>query len=122
MRYMVIVKGCEKEAPPSQQMIDEMIKYNAALAEAGVLVACEGLEPSTNGVRVRFDGRERAVTDGPFSETKELIGGFWLWECNSRQEAVEWLKRAPFDGGVEVEIRPVRQGFAEQIGARPRKS
>jgi hypothetical protein len=84
-----------------------MGKFNEELVKAGVMLAGEGLHPSSKGVRVRFDGRERSVIDGPFAETKELVAGFWLWQVRSLDEAVEWLKRAPFDGGTEVEIRPV---------------
>jgi hypothetical protein len=84
-----------------------MGKFNEELVKAGVILAGEGLQPSSKGRRVRFSGKERTVIDGPFPETKELIGGFWLWQVKSMDEAVEWLKRAPFDGGAEVEIRQV---------------
>jgi len=84
-----------------------MGKFNEELVKAGVMLAGEGLQPSSKGKRVRFSGKERKVIDGPFPETKELIGGFWLWQVKSMDEAVEWLKRAPFDGGAEVEIRQV---------------
>jgi len=84
-----------------------MGKFNEELVKAGVILAGEGLQPSSKGKRVRFSGKERKVIDGPFPETKELIGGFWLWQVKSMDEAVEWLKRAPFDGGAEVEIRQV---------------
>ena len=92
-----------------------MGKYNEELVKAGVMLAGEGLHPSSRGVRVRFDGRRRTVIDGPFAETKELIAGFWLWQVKSMEEAIEWLKRAPFDGGAEVEIRQVFE--AEDFGA-----
>src|ERR671939_510679 len=103
MRFMVIVKAIkESEAGvlPSTEMLAAMGKYNEELVKAGVMLAGEGLHPSSKGVRVRFDGSRRTVIDGPFSETKELIAGFWLWQCKSKEEAIEWLKRAPFDGGT----------------------
>ena len=86
-------------------------------SEAGVMLAGDGLHPTSKGARVRFDGRERTVIDGPFTESKELIAGYWIWECASREEAVEWLKRAPFDGGVEVELRQIFEldDFEEQL-------
>jgi hypothetical protein len=84
-----------------------MGKYNEQLVKAGVMLAGEGLHPSSRGARVKFNGSQRTVTDGPFAETKELIAGFWLWQVKSKEEAVEWLKRAPFDGGAEVELRQV---------------
>lgn len=110
MKVMVLVKAdadTEAGVMPSQQLLAEMGNYNEALSKAGILLAGEGLHPSRRGARVRFDGKQRAVIDGPFAETKELIAGFWLWQVRSLDEAVEWLKRAPFDGGAEVEIRPV---------------
>jgi hypothetical protein len=110
MRVMVIVKASkESEAGqmPSEKILSDMGKYNEALVKAGVMQAGEGLHPSSRGKRVRFSGADRTVTDGPFPETKELIAGFWLWQVKSMDEAVEWLKRAPFDGGTELEIRPV---------------
>ncbi len=110
MRYMVIVKASkdsEAGAMPTEQMLTEMGKYNEALVKAGVLLAMEGLHPSSKGARVRFSGKQRTVSDGPFSETKELVGGFWLWQVRSREEAIEWLKRAPFDDNTEVELRQV---------------
>jgi hypothetical protein len=110
MRFMVIVKASkESEAGvlPSKELVAEMTKFNEALAKAGVLLAADGLHPSSRGARVKFDGGKRTVTDGPFAETKELIAGFWLWQVKSKEEAIEWLKRAPFDGGTEVEIRQV---------------
>lgn len=110
MRVMVIVKASpESEAGvlPSTELLTEMGKFNEELTWAGVMLAGEGLQPSSKGKRVRFQGKKRTVIDGPFAETKELIAGFWLWQVRSLDEAVEWLKRAPFDGGTEVEIRPV---------------
>jgi hypothetical protein len=110
MRVMVIVKASkESEAGvmPSEQLLADMGKFNEQLVKAGVMLAGEGLHPTSRGKRVRFSGRERTVIDGPFAESKELIAGFWLWQVKHMEEAVEWLKRAPFDGGTEVEIRPV---------------
>ncbi len=117
MRVMVIVKASdESEAGhmPEQELLAAMGKYNEELVKAGVMVAGEGLHPSSRGKRIRFSGRERAVRDGPFAQTKELIAGFWLWQVRSMDEAVDWLKRAPFDGGEEVELRPVFE--AEDFG------
>ena len=110
MRVMVLVKAnkdSEAGVLPSQELLTEMGKFNEELVKAGVMLAGEGLHPSSKGKRVRFAGAKRTVIDGPFAETKELIAGFWLWQVKSMDEAVEWLKRAPFDGGTEVEIRPV---------------
>jgi hypothetical protein len=110
MRFMVIVKASEESESgvlPSQEQLAEMGNYNEELVKAGVMLAGEGLHPSSKGVRVRFEGDKRTVIDGPFAETKELIAGFWLWQCKSKEEAIEWLKRAPFDGGTEIEIRQV---------------
>ena len=110
MRVMVIVKANkESEAGvlPSREMLTAMGKFNEELAEAGIMVGGEGLRDSSKGVRVKFSGEERIVTDGPFAETKELVGGFWLWKVTSMDEAIAWLKRAPFENGTEVEIRRV---------------
>jgi len=110
MRFMVIVKASkESEAGvmPSQQLLATMGKFNEELVKAGVMLAGEGLHPTSKGARVKFNGKERTVTDGPFAETKELIAGYWIWQCKSKTEAIEWLKRAPFDGGTEVEIRQI---------------
>jgi hypothetical protein len=110
MRFMVIVKANEESEAgvmPSQEALTEMGKYNEQLVNAGVMLAGEGLHPSSKGVRVRFSGSERTVIDGPFAETKELIAGFWLIQAKSREEAIEWVKRAPFDGGAEIEVRQV---------------
>src|SRR5437762_8897305 len=110
MRFMVIVKAnkdSEAGVLPDQEILAKMGKYNEELVKAGVMLAAEGLHASSKGARVKFSGKQRTVTDGPFAETKELIAGFWLWQCKSKEEAVEWLKRAPFDGGTEVEIRQV---------------
>ena len=110
MRVMVIVKANpESEAGqlPSTKLLTQMGKYNEELVKAGIMLAGDGLKPSSRGKRVKFDGKKRTIIDGPFSETKELIAGFWIWQVRSMDEAVEWLKRAPFDGGTELEIRPV---------------
>src|SRR5512133_1323819 len=110
MRVMVIVKASkESEAGqmPKEELLAAMGRYNEELAKAGVMLAGEGLHPTSRGKRVRFSGRQRTVIDGPFAETKELIAGYWLWQVKSMDEAVEWLKRAPFDEETEVEIRPV---------------
>ena len=110
MRVLVIVKASkESEAGqmPSQQLLAEMGQFNEQLVEAGVMQAGEGLHPSSKGKRVKFSGSQKTVIDGPFAETKELVAGFWIWNVNSIDEAVDWLKRAPFDGGSEVEIRPI---------------
>ena len=110
MRFMVIVKANKDSKAgvlPDQKILTEMGKFNEELAKAGVLLAAEGLQASSKGVRVRFSGSKRTVIDGPFTEAKELIAGFWLWQVKSKEEAIEWLKRAPFGGGEEVEIRQV---------------
>lgn len=110
MKVMVLVKAnaeSEAGAMPGQQCLEAMGHYNEELVKAGIMLAGEGLHPSQRGARVRFDGGQRTVNDGPFAETKELIAGFWLWQVRSLEEAIEWLKRAPFDGGEEVELRPV---------------
>jgi len=119
MRFMVIVKGgkdCEAGAMPDKKVLAEMGKYNEELTKAGVMLALEGLQPSSKGARVRFSGTQRKVTDGPFAETKELIGGYWLWQVESLEAAIEWLKRAPFDGETEVEIRQLYE--AEDFSAK----
>jgi hypothetical protein len=118
MRFMVIVKAdknSENGVMPSTELLASMGKYNEELVKAGIMLAGEGLHPSSKGARIRFDGKKRTVTDGPFAETKELIAGFWLWQVRSREEAIEWLKRAPFDGGTEIELRQVFE--AEDFGA-----
>jgi hypothetical protein len=116
MRFMVIVKATkdtEAGVLPTQQELAEMGKFNEELAKAGVMLAGEGLQASSKGARVRFNGNKRTVIDGPFAETKELVAGFWLWQVRSKEEAIEWLKRAPFREG-EVEIRQVFE--AEDFG------
>jgi hypothetical protein len=117
MRVMVVVKASkESEAGqmPSEQVLREMGNFNEQLVNAGVMLAGEGLHPTSRAKRVRFSGASRTVIDGPFAETKELIAGYWIWRVKSMDEAVEWLKRAPFDGGTEVEIRPIFE--AEDFG------
>jgi hypothetical protein len=117
MRVMVLVKAdknSEAGVMPSQELLTAMGKFNEELVKAGVLLAADGLHPSSKGKRVRFSGAKRTVIDGPFAETKELVAGYWVWQVKSIDEAVEWLKRAPFDGGTEVEIRPVFE--AEDFG------
>jgi hypothetical protein len=118
MRVMVIVKASkESEAGilPDTEILTKMGKFNEELVKAGIMLAADGLQPTSKGKRVKFSGEKRTVIDGPFTEAKELIAGFWLWQVRSMEEAVEWLKRAPFDGGAEVEIRPVFE--VEDFGA-----
>lgn len=120
MRVMVLVKAdkdSEAGVMPSEQLLAEMGKYNEDLVKAGVMLAGEGLHPSSKGKRVRFSGDKRTVIDGPFAETKELVAGFWLWQVKSMEEAVEWVKRCPNPTGVEseIEIRPVFE--ADDFGA-----
>jgi hypothetical protein len=110
MRVMVLVKAdadSEAGVMPSEELLTKMGAYNEELVKAGIMLAGEGLHPSGKGLRMRFSGSQRTITDGPFAETKELLAGFWLWQVRSLDEAVEWLKRAPFDGGTEIELRPV---------------
>ena len=110
MRVMVFVPGnadSEAGVMPSRELLTQMMKYNEELVKAGVMLAGDGLTPTSKAKRVRFDGAKRTVVDGPFAETKELVAGYWIWQVKSIDEAVEWLKRAPFDGGTEVTIRPV---------------
>src|ERR1700710_1057666 len=112
MRFMVIVKATkdsETGALPSEELLTAMGNYNEELVKAGVMLAAEGLQPSSKGVRVRFSGAQRTVIDGPFAETKELIAGFWLWQVKSKEEAIEWVKRCPnpMEGESEIEIRQV---------------
>ncbi len=117
MRFMMLVKAdqnTEAGVLPSEELLAAMGKYNEELVKAGVLLAGEGLHPSSKGARVKFSGDKRTVVDGPFAETKELIAGFWLWQVTSMDEAIEWVKRAPFDQ-TEIEIRPVFED--EDFGA-----
>lgn len=116
MRFMVIVKAdknSEAGVMPTRELLAEMGRFNEELVKAGVMLAGEGLQPSSKGARIRFNGTKRTVIDGPFAETKELVAGFWLWQVRSREEAIEWLKRAPFQEG-EVELRQVFE--AEDFG------
>ena len=123
MRVMVIIKAnkdSEAGVLPDEKLLTEMGKFNEELVKAGVMQAGDGLHPSSKGKRVRFSGGKRTVTDGPFAETKELVSGFWLWQVKSMDEAVEWVKRVPFDAsntpeGTEIEIRQLYE--AEDFGA-----
>ena len=120
MRFMVFVKAnkdSEAGVMPSEQLLTEMGKFNEELVNAGVMLAGEGLQPSSKGARVKFSGTKRSVTDGPFVETKELVAGFWIWKCKSLAEAIDWVKRCPNPTGEESEIE-IRQIFeAEDFGA-----
>jgi hypothetical protein len=110
MRFIVLVKASkesERGVMPTEKELAEMGNYNQQLADAGVMKAGEGLHPTSKGKRVRFSGADRTVIDGPFAETKELLAGFWIWETKSMDEAVAWLKKAPFDGGAEIELRQI---------------
>lgn len=120
MRFMILVKATkdsEAGIMPSEQLLTEMGRFNEALVKAGVMLAGEGLQPSSKGARVKFSGDTRTVTDGPFTETNELVAGFWLWRCKSREEAIEWVTRCPnpMPGESEIEIRQVFE--AEDFGA-----
>jgi hypothetical protein len=118
MRFMVLVKAnkdSEAGIMPNQKILEAMGKYNEELVKAGVMLAGEGLRPNSKGVRVKFSGDERRVINGPFPETDQLVAGFWIWQAKSLEEAVEWLKRAPFGGGVEIELRPIFE--MEDFGA-----
>ena len=120
MRFMVLVPGSpesEGGEKPSTELLEAMTRYNEELAKAGVMLAGEGLLPTSEGARIRFEGGERTVTDGPFAEAKEVVAGYWLWECDSREEAIAWLEKAPFDGGTEIELRQIASldDFDEQM-------
>jgi hypothetical protein len=120
MRFMVMIRATqdsEAGVMPEGKLLAEMVKFNGELVKAGVMLAGEGLQPSSKGARVRFSGPKRTVIDGPFVETKELIAGFWMWQVKSKQEAIEWVKRCPnpFPGESEIEIRQVFE--AEDFGA-----
>ncbi|HET7700309.1 MAG TPA: YciI family protein [Candidatus Limnocylindria bacterium] len=124
-RFMVIVPGDERSETgelPSTELLAEMQKYNEQLVKAGVMLAGEGLKPTSAATKVRFEGGKRTVVDGPFAETKELAG-FWIWQTKSREEAVEWLKRAPFDGGTEIVIREIfeNEDFGENLTPEMRR-
>ncbi len=120
MRFMILIKAdknTEAGVLPSQKLLAEMGKFNEELVKAGVMLAGEGLQPSSKGARVKFSGSKRTVIDGPFAETKELIAGFWLWQVKSKEEAIEWVKRCPNPTGDEAEIE-IRQVFeAEDFGS-----
>jgi hypothetical protein len=110
MRVMVLVpadEDSEKGVMPDEKLLTEMGNYNEELVKAGVMLAGEGLHPTSKAARVRFEGDKRTVIDGPFTESKELIAGYWLWQVRDMDEAIEWVKRAPFESGVQIEIRPV---------------
>lgn len=112
MRFMVMVKATkdsEAGAPPTQELLEAMMAYNEELVKAGIMKGGDGLQPSSKGARVQFDGAKRAVVDGPFAETKELVAGYWLWECASLDKAIAWVKRCPnpMPGPSEIEIRPL---------------
>jgi hypothetical protein len=126
MRFIVLVpanKESEAGVLPSAEMLDEMGKFNEELVKAGVMLAGEGLQPSSKGARVKFDGGKKTVIDGPFTESKELVAGFWIWQCKNLDEAIEWLKRAPFGGGVQVEIRQIfeAEDFGENLSPEARE-
>ena len=120
MRVMVLVpanEDSENGVMPDEKGLTEMGSFNEELVKAGVMLAGEGLHPTSKAARVRFDGDQRTVIDGPFTESKELIAGYWLWQVRDMDEAIEWIKRAPFGGGVEIEIRPVfeTEDFGEEM-------
>jgi hypothetical protein len=120
MRFMILIKAnkdSEAGVMPSEQLLTEMGKFNEELVKAGVMLAGDGLHPTSKGARVRFSGGKRTVIDGPFAETKELIAGFWIWQCKSKEEAIEWVKRCPNPHNEETEVE-IRQLFeAEDFGA-----
>ena len=129
MRVMVLVKAtADSEAGvlPSEELLTEMMAFNEELVKAGVMLAMDGLHASSKGARVRFDGKQRTVTDGPFAETKELIAGFWLWQVKSKEEAIEWVKRCPnpLKGEAEIEIRQVYEtsDFGDEFTPELRES
>ena len=120
MRFMVLVPGSpESEAGemPETAQLEAMTKYNEELVKAGVMLAGDGLHPTSEAAKVRFEDGDTTVVDGPFTEAKEIVAGYWIWECSSRDEAIEWLKRAPFEGGTEIELRPIFEldDFDEQM-------
>ena len=120
MRVMVFVPGdknSEAGVMPSEELISKMTKFNQDLVTAGVMLDAQGLRPTSKAKRVGFSGSQRTVTDGPFAESKEIVAGYWIWQVKSIEEAVEWLKRAPFDGGIEVTIRPIfePEDFGKQL-------
>ena len=129
MRFIVMVKATkdsEAGVMPSQKLLEDMGKFNEELVKAGIMLAGEGLKPSSQGVRVRFDGAKRSVIDGPFAETKELVAGFWIWQVKSLEEAIEWVKRCPnpMPGPSEIEIRPFYEmdDFGENVTPEVREN
>jgi hypothetical protein len=130
MRVMVLVPaggGSEEGGMPSTDLIDKMSRFNDELIRAGVMLAGEGLTPTSKGKRVRFEGSSRTVIDGPFTESKELVSGYWIWQVRDMDEAVAWIKRAPFDGGVQIELRPIAEmedlgeNFTPELRERERR-
>jgi len=123
MRFMVIVPASEQSEAgilPTAEQFAEMGKFNEEMAKAGILLAADGLQPSSKGARIKFSGTKRTVIDGPFTESKELVAGFWIIQTKSKEEAIEWIKRAPlFDGGVEIEIRQIFEAtdFDDEVAA-----
>ena len=129
MRFMVMVKATKNSEAgfmPSEQLLTEMGKYNEELAKAGIMLSGDGLQPSSKGARVRFSGKNRSVVDGPFAETKELVAGFWIWQCKSLQEAIEWVKRCPNpmpgeDSDIEIRQLFEAEDFAENFTPEARE-
>ncbi len=129
MRFMVMVKATKNSEAgfmPSEQLLTEMGKYNEELAKAGIMLSGDGLQPSSKGARVRFSGKNRSVVDGPFAETKELVAGFWIWQCKSMQEAIEWVKRCPNpmpgeDSDIEIRQLFEAEDFAENFTPEARE-
>ena len=126
MRFIVIVKAnrdSEAGVMPPPELFEKMGKYNEELVKAGVMQAGEGLLPSSKGLRMKFQGANRTITEGPFPETDQLVAGFWLWKTKTREEAIDWLKRAPFDGGVEIEMRQIAEmeDFGDAVPAEVRE-
>jgi hypothetical protein len=127
MRFMLMLRAApetESGTVPPPEVFEAMNRYNQELAKAGVLVAAEGLAPSSKGVRIRFEGGRSTVTDGPFAETKELIAGFWMLETRTKEEALEWARRAPLDGGTVLEVRQIMslEDFGDAVPAEVRES
>jgi hypothetical protein len=117
MKFMILVKADKKSetgALPDEKLLTEMGKYNEELARSGIMLAAEGLHPTSKGARVKFSGGKQTLTNGPFPESKDLIAGFWIWQVKSKDEAIEWIKRAPFGDGAEIEIRQLHE--AEDFG------
>lgn len=129
MRFMVIVKATKNSEAgfmPNEQLLTDMGKYNEELAKAGIMLSGDGLQPSSKGARVRFSGKNRTVVDGPFAETKELVAGFWIWQCKSMQEAIEWVKRCPNpmpgeDSDIEIRQLYEAEDFAENFTPEARE-